>query len=180
MPKLPDLLTSDTALILRYSAAGNTDKVEKLLEKNPKLLEAYDDQWRTPAFLAATNRHLETFRLLANKGADLRVVTKSKQTIYDVLLPGATHTHDEWEIIDILRKRVGLTEEELDRVTDKELRDYFNSLRGPTVVATPSKPEAVVVKNPLAGIADWGAKKKGGRHAKTARKTRRRQTRRRR
>lgn len=171
MPGLASLLKkfeSDAERILRLSSEGKTEKVKAMLEKNKDLRDVRDSDERTPVFLAAANGHLATFKLLKEHGADVGAKSKAGQTAFDVLLRlRRRHTNDEWTLIEDLRKTLDIQEVNPNVIYDKELLNWFRYLAGEKEDWSPPSSEAV---------RQW----KGGRRKNTARKMRRRQTRRRR
>jgi ankyrin repeat protein/glyoxylase-like metal-dependent hydrolase (beta-lactamase superfamily II) len=62
------------AEIHRAAEAGDLAKVKILLEKDPALVNARDENGRTPLHLAARGRHPDVLRYLVDKGAGLDVL----------------------------------------------------------------------------------------------------------
>ncbi|HUU38846.1 MAG TPA: ankyrin repeat domain-containing protein [Candidatus Desulfaltia sp.] len=62
------------AEIHQAAEAGDLAKVKALVEKDPALIKAKDENGRTPLHFAAQGEHLDVLRYLVDKGADLNVL----------------------------------------------------------------------------------------------------------
>ena len=60
--------------------AGDTAEMERILERNPGLIDGQDGDMNTPLHLAVDEGHLEAASLLIEKGADINVANYRKET----------------------------------------------------------------------------------------------------
>src|SRR5919109_1527066 len=64
--------------IFEAAALGRTDRVRELLDEDPSLLNAYGDDGFHPVGLAAFFGHLNTTRLLLERGADVNHLSRNE------------------------------------------------------------------------------------------------------
>jgi ankyrin repeat protein len=64
--------------IFEAAALGRTDRVRELLDEDPSLLNAYGDDGFHPVGLAAFFGHLNTTRLLLERGADVNQLSRNE------------------------------------------------------------------------------------------------------
>jgi ankyrin repeat protein len=64
--------------IFEASALGRTDRVRELLDQDASLLNAYGDDGFHPAGLAAFFGHVDTARLLLERGADVNQLSRNE------------------------------------------------------------------------------------------------------
>jgi ankyrin repeat protein len=64
--------------VFEASALGRTERVRELLDADPSLVNAYGDDGFHPVGLASFFGHLETARLLYERGADANQIARNK------------------------------------------------------------------------------------------------------
>ncbi len=208
MPGISSLLKkfeSDPKRLLRLSAEGKTEKVEAMLDRHGvdygRLLGARDAQGRTPFFLAAVNGHREIVRLLWIVGADPTTPNSAGQTPLQALLAIPEPTEDQRRLIDSLRNMARWQTIHPGDIANPEVRKELEKRFFPKTTVSPTALEVVgrnvEVKVPFKTTLDSGEVQRGettrqlprdvqnligkfGGRKTRSRKSKRRQTRRRR
>lgn len=181
MPTLRSLakkFESPQKRILRLSAEGKTEKAVRLIdEKGADLLASRDKEGRTPFFLAALNGHESTARQLLLLGSDPTTPNSAGQTPLRALLALPEPTSKQVRVAGVLLYMLRSPAVDLTTIPSEwmqtQARFYNASLARP-----PARREPEVDQEEDPTVADEDPR--GGRKRTRARKTKRRQTRRRR
>lgn len=73
------LATDKEVDIFEASALGHTDRVRELLDSDPALVNAYGDDGFHPVGLASFFGHVETARVLYDRGADANQIARNER-----------------------------------------------------------------------------------------------------
>jgi ankyrin repeat protein/L-ascorbate metabolism protein UlaG (beta-lactamase superfamily) len=93
---------------------GDIIPVKRMLDKEPYLLNAVDEKWRTPLYLAAVKGHKELARMLIDRGAELDTTERDGFSLL-----GRLRQKDFKELAELLTVRgVALSDRDM---LDKEL-----------------------------------------------------------
>jgi hypothetical protein len=191
--------------LLRLSAEGKTEKVRDMLDKPNadwgKLLGARDDQGRTPFFLAAVNGYWEIARMLWIVGSDPTTPNSAGQTPLQALLAIPEPTEDQRRLITSLQRMARWQTIHPEEIANPEVRKELEQRFFPKTKVSPTALEVVgrnvEVKVPFKTTLDSGEVQRGettrqlprdvqnligkfGGRKTRSRKSKRRQTRRRR
>ena len=168
--------------LLRLSAEGKDHKVEAMLDDPAadwgRLLAARDAQGRTPFFLAAVNGHREIARMLWIVGSDPTTPNSAGQTPLQALLAIPEPTVDQHRLITSLRLMARWQTIHPEDIANPEVRKDLEKRFFPKTTVSPTAVNVVARAKNLPEDVEGLLKGYGRR--KTARKTKRRQTRRRR
>jgi hypothetical protein len=168
--------------LLRLSAEGKTEKVREMVDKPgveyARLLGARDSQGRTPFFLAVVNGHQEIARMLFILGSDPLDTNAAGQTPLQALLAIPEPTEDHLRLVVFLRGIARWQTLHPEDIANPEVRKKLERQYFPITKVSPTAVNVVARAKNLPEDIEGLIKGYGRR--KTARKTKRRQTRRRR
>ncbi|XP_040435777.1 NAD-capped RNA hydrolase NUDT12 isoform X3 [Falco naumanni] len=79
-----DLRQSMVSQLHDFAAVGDVVKLKALLSRSPTLINAAADNGWTALMYGARNGHLEVVQILLEKGCDISIINKSRQTALDI------------------------------------------------------------------------------------------------
>ena len=75
-----NLATADVEELLQASSTGDADVCERIIARQPNMLEVCDRRGRTPLILASLHGHMEVCKVLIAADADVEAVDKADKT----------------------------------------------------------------------------------------------------
>lgn len=81
-PRVEELLAADPELdVFEAAAVGRTDRVRELLDQDPSLANAWAEDGFQPLGLASFFGHVETARLLVERGAEVNSASRNEMKV---------------------------------------------------------------------------------------------------